>query len=82
MKSCSFFKTVFSLSNLSSSYFSRPNTRITEIPVNASRVTKFTLSINFCIILNFGITKNEIIPNVKPKIPTPNAIIQVIPVSV
>ena len=81
-KSWLFLKVTFSLSNRSSSCFSRPNTRITETPVKSSRVTRLTLSTSFCIILNFGITKNVIIPSNNPNKPTPTAIIQVIPVSV
>ena len=55
-------KSLFALSNRSSSCFSVLNARITESPVNISLVTRFNLSTRFCNILNFGIatTNNTI----------------------
>ena len=53
-KTCAFIKSLFAFSNLSSSFSSVLNARITWLPVNISRDTKFNLSTNFCNILNFG----------------------------
>ena len=45
----------FASSKRSSSFFSRPNARITESPVRISLDTRLMLSTSFCISLNFGI---------------------------
>ena len=54
-KTCVFIKSWFAPSNLFSSLFSVLNARITWLPVNISRDTKFNLSTNFCKLLNLGI---------------------------
>jgi len=58
------------------SKFSVPKARMTIIPLRLSRVTKFSLSTSFCMILNFGITnvKTTIISPIIAM--TPTAIIQ------
>ena len=48
-------RSLFALSNRSSSCFSVLNARIAGSPVRISRVTRFSLSTRFCRILNFGI---------------------------
>ena len=73
---------LLALSNLSSSFFSRPKARITEIPVRISLDTRFTLSTSFCIALNLGMAIAIRSPT-KPIITTnARAIIQPIPAPV
>ena len=55
VKSIVFVSSLLALSNLSSSFFSLPNARITERPVSISLDTRLTLSTSFCISLNLGI---------------------------
>jgi len=50
-----FIRSIFALSNRFSSCFSVLNALITGSPVNISLITRFTLSTNFCRLLNFGI---------------------------
>ena len=55
VKSIVFVRSLFASSNLSSSFFSLPNARITESPVRISLETRLILSTSFCISLNLGI---------------------------
>ena len=58
VNSCVFIRSLFASSKRSSSFFSRPNARITESPVRISRDTRFRRSTSTCIILNLGIATN------------------------
>ena len=51
-----FVISILALSNFSSSTFSLLKARITSIPSKSSRTTEFNLSVNFCMILNLGMT--------------------------
>ena len=55
VNSCVFMRRRFASSKRSSSCDSRPNARTTGMPVRISRDTRFTRSMSFCMILNFGI---------------------------
>ena len=55
VKSIVLVRSLFASSNLSSSFFSLPNARITESPVRISLETRLILSTSFCISLNLGI---------------------------
>ena len=75
-------KSLFALSNLTSSCFWVLKALITNIPVRCSLVTKFNLSTNFWTALNLGIANpNNTLTSNEIRI-TPTAIIQVIFVSV
>ena len=54
VNSCVFIRRVFASSKRASSCCSRPNARMTGRPVRISRDTRFTRSMSFCMILNFG----------------------------
>ena len=54
VNSCVFIRRVLASSKRASSCCSRPNARMTGKPVSSSRDTRFTRSMSFCMILNFG----------------------------
>ena len=49
-----FINATFASSKRSSSNDCLPNARMTEMPLSISRDTRFTRSMSFCMILNFG----------------------------
>ena len=54
VNNCVRIRRVDAVSKRASSKSSRSNARMTDRPVRISRATRFTRSMSFCIILNFG----------------------------
>ena len=82
VKSCVDMRSLFALSNLSSSCFSLLNALITIVPVSISRDTRFTRSTRLCIFLNLGIATTMSTSTSESTAPTATPIIQPIPVLV
>ena len=59
-KSWFLYRSVLALSNLCSSVSSRPNARMTCMPVSISLDTAFSASMRLCIILNLGMAMANI----------------------
>ena len=71
-----FVRSWFALSNLSSSCFCALNALITINPVRCSRITRLSLSINFCIDWNLGRTMMNMTTIMVISIPTAAPMIQ------
>ena len=78
VNSCVRYSAVLALSKRSSSYCCRSNARTTDKPVSISRDTKFTRSISFCIILNFGMATAMSMPIMMAITTTASTMIQLI----
>ena len=82
VKSIVLVSALLASSKRSSSFFSRPNARITERPVRISLDTRLTLSTSFCISLNLGIATTISTITIPIIISTASAIIHSMPAPV
>ncbi len=76
VNSCVFIKRVLASSKRASSNCSRPNARMTDRPVSVSRDTRFTRSMSFCMILNFGMATFISTTSTQPMMTTATMTIQ------